>query len=136
MTLIFNRTRMKERRRELRKNETEAENVLWEQIRDRKLAGIKFRRQYSIGAFVVDFYCPSLKLAIEVDGSVHETEKAKIYDRYRQKGIEELKIKFLRFSNSEIVNDISQVLDIITQTAIAHRDIAKINGGNAAEKLD
>jgi very-short-patch-repair endonuclease len=115
MTLIFNRTGMKERRRELRRKETVAEDILWDYLKNRRLANLKFRRQYSIGAFVVDFYCPWLKLAIEIDGGIHKNQV--VYDNYRQKEIEQLKIKFLRFTNEEIETNILGVLNKIKTTA-------------------
>ena len=68
MPLIYNKTGIKERRRELRKNQTDVERLLWKQIRNKNFFGLKFFRQYSVGAYIVDFYCPKLKLAIELDG--------------------------------------------------------------------
>ena len=79
MTVFYNKKALKERRRELRQNSTPAEKILWKLLRDSKL-GAKFRRQYSVGGYVLDFYCPKLKIAIELLGSVHLSKSAKLYD--------------------------------------------------------
>jgi len=67
----FNIKSLKDRRRELRSNQTEFEKILWTSLRGRKLNGFKFHRQYSIGPYIVDFYCPFIRLAIEIDGGHH-----------------------------------------------------------------
>lgn len=76
MTKIFNRNEELEKRRELRNNSTKAESLLWQQLKGKQVAGFKFRRQYSVGKFVLDFYCAERKLAIELDGSSHDGEDA------------------------------------------------------------
>lgn len=105
MTLHFNRTSEREKRRALRKRQTLAEEIIWQNVRNRKFLGYKFRRQYSVDCFIIDFYCPKLKLALEIDGSVHDTEEAQQYDARRQKYIEEFGIKFLRIRNEEILSN-------------------------------
>ena len=102
-------------RKELRNDATEAESILWQYPKRSQLAGRKFRRQHSIGLFVLDFYCPSERLAIEVDGDVHNSIDAKIYDEDRQKAIETLNIRVLRFQNIDVLQTISQVLTTIHQ---------------------
>jgi very-short-patch-repair endonuclease len=116
MTMIFNRLAMKPRRRELRNNTTTAEQVLWEHLRRKQIEGARFRRQYSIGAFVVDFYCPQLRLVIEVDGSIHEREDVRKKDQKRQKRIEDLKLRVIRFTNKEVMTDIQSVIHTIRDT--------------------
>ena len=74
MPRIFNTTALKERRRELRNNQTPAEKMLWQKIRKKQLSGIQFYRQYGIGAYIADFYAPVLRLCIEVDGIQHHTK--------------------------------------------------------------
>lgn len=111
MTKRFNKTFLKERRRLLRYNSTDAENVLWDGLRNRKL-GYKFIRQYSIDGYVLDFYCPKLKLAIELEGKVHDFTK--IYDKYRERYIHEFGIKILKFKNEEIYSDFDLVLNTIS----------------------
>ena len=82
MTRVFNKTAERERRRLLRKNSPEAELVIWSRLKAKQLLGHKFRRQYSVGAYVIDFYCPGLKLAIEIDGDSHFQEDARDKDEY------------------------------------------------------
>jgi len=93
----------------LRKKGTEAEKILWEELRNNNL-GIKFRRQHPIGNFVVDFYAPKYKLAIELDGSVHESNDAKEYDEMRTKVLMDMGIVLMRFWNSGIENHLSDVV--------------------------
>jgi len=102
-----------EKRRILRKNSTVAENILWYYLRSRKLKGYKFKRQFSVNKYVLDFYCPKLKLAIEVDGNYHLNSKIVAYDKARQTEVEQLGIKFLRFTNPEILSQIDDVLQSI-----------------------
>jgi very-short-patch-repair endonuclease len=113
MTKIYNKISEKEKRRLLRNNTTRAEEYLWESIRNKKIEGYRFLRQYSVGYYVLDFYCPSLKLAIEVDGATHLTKDEKEYDKNRQSEIENLNIKFLRFTNKQIINNLSKVVEEI-----------------------
>ena len=116
MTRVFNQTSEKEKRRELRSHLPKAETILWGKIRDRKILGYKFRRQYSVGAFVIDFYCPVLRLAIEIDGDSHFQEGSAEYDRERERTIESFGIRFLRFRNVEIFENLQVVLDAIDRT--------------------
>lgn len=94
MTKIYNKISEKLKRRMLRKNMPKAEAILWSKLRSKGLNDYKFRRQYSVGTFVIDFYCPRLKLAIEVDGDSHFVEGSDIYDKERQTIIETLGITF------------------------------------------
>ena len=92
-----------------------AEIILWSKIKGKQINEYKFRRQYSIDKFVVDFYCPKLNLAIEVDGDSHSLGKEKEeYDIERQSFIESKGIRFLRFTNNEIYKNLDRVLEIIT----------------------
>lgn len=102
MTKHYNKKELKETRRHLRKNQTYTEKIVWMYLRNRQMDGYKFRRQYSVDKFVIDFYCPKLKLAIEIDGSVHNEPGQKEYDIKRQEHIETFGIKFLRLTNEEI----------------------------------
>jgi very-short-patch-repair endonuclease len=94
---------------------TEPEIILWSKLKTRQMAGCKFRRQYSVGPFVLDFYCPEKKLAIEVDGSSHFGEGAEVYDGERQSYIEQFGIRFLRFTNSDVRNNLYEVLGKILE---------------------
>lgn len=98
------------RRRELRRRLTKSENILWQQLRNNGL-GLRFKRQYSVMNYVIDFYCPKAKLAIELDGSIHKTSKR--YDSYRTRYLYSLEIKEIRFHNWQVENDINSVLEEI-----------------------
>ena len=106
---LFNNKNKKELRRTLRNGATPQEIILWARLRKSQV-GAKFRRQESIGHYVVDFYCPNKKLIIEIDGSQHKDEKQKIYDRERTVYLRRLGFKVLRFWNNDINNNISGVM--------------------------
>ena len=93
------------------------EKKLWEHIRDRKIDGIKFRRQYSLCGFVLDFYSPEIKMAIEIDGGYHFTDQQRDYDNARQRLIESLQIEFIRFKNEEIWENLLMVVEKIKAKA-------------------
>ncbi len=101
--------------RKLRKNQTPHESKLWYNLRNRFLGNLKFRRQYKIGKFVVDFYCPAKKLVIELDGGHHAKIESIIKDRQRQRWIEAQGYKVLRFENSEIDENLDGVLEKIME---------------------
>ena len=105
MTKHFNKTSEKEKRRILRKDQTFCEKILWRYLRDRQLLGCKFRRQYSIDQFVIDFYSPEIKFAIELDGDVHNNPDQKEYDVKRQEYLETFGITFLRITNHELMSN-------------------------------
>jgi len=113
MTKIYNRKSDREKRKILRKYMTEAEQILWERIRRRRIDGHKFRRQYSIKGFVLDFYSPEVRLGIEVDGGYHFRRFQGDYDKARQRLIESLKIGFIRFTNENILTDIDKAISKI-----------------------
>lgn len=110
MVKIFNNNTEKNKRKTLRKEMPPAEMILWQVLRNRKLNGHKFRRQYSVDRYVLDFYCPSAKLAIEIDGDSHFSEAAIKSDEIRQKTIEELGIRFLRFTNFDVYENLDGVV--------------------------
>ena len=99
--------------RELRKEQTPEEAIVWEQLRNRKFMDLKFRRQHVIEGFVVDFFCNKLRLAIEIDGAVHN--KQKDYDALRQMLIESKDIRFIRVTNDEVHRDINILLKRIKE---------------------
>ncbi len=92
---------------------TGAELALWEVLKDKKLGGRKFRRQHSIGYYIADFYCPSEKLIIELDGQHHFTPEGIAKDIDRDKHLEMMNIKVLRFENKEVLNNLTLVLKTI-----------------------
>jgi len=99
---------------------TRAEIILWSKLKGRQLKGLKFRRQYSVECYIVDFYCPKLRLAIELDGKSHLGKENQEYDRARQDEIEALGISFLRFTNQEVYEDLDKVLMGIQRYYINH----------------
>jgi len=116
----FNRIRgttreIQEAAYDLRQALTNAEANLWEALRGGKLGGFKFRCQHPVGRFIVDFYCPSCKLVIEVDGGVHSQQKS--YDRDRTEQLQSFGYFVLRFTNNEVMNDLSNVLSQILEAA-------------------
>ena len=113
MTIHYNKKSEKTNRRKLRKNSTESEILLWQKLRGRKFLGLKFRRQYSVAQFVLDFYCPEKRLAIELDGKIHNKKDIKNHDENRDGYIEGFKIKIIRIKNDKIIDDIDSVLEYI-----------------------
>ncbi|MBI2730637.1 MAG: DUF559 domain-containing protein [Sphingobacteriales bacterium] len=103
--------------RDLRRTSTETEKILWEQLRNRKLKGLKFRRQHPIDKFVADFYCHEKRLVVELDGAVHNDKEVKEYDDNRTFILNELGITVMRFRNDEVINNLHQVLKMITEFA-------------------
>ena len=99
--------------RKLRRNCTDAERKLWRHIRRRQLNGLKFRRQQPLGDYIVDFVCFEARLIIELDGGHHSEEKNKSKDMEREKNIQEMGYRVLRFWNNEVMNNISGVLEAI-----------------------
>jgi very-short-patch-repair endonuclease len=122
MSRIFNKNSEKEKRRILRTNAPNAELLVWSSLRGKAVLGYRFRRQYSVGPYVLDFYCPALKLAVEIDGDSHFQEGAQGDDSVRQTGIESLGIRFLRFTNDEVYNNLEYVLEEITRAVTEGRD--------------
>jgi very-short-patch-repair endonuclease len=116
VTLHFNITPLKKRRRYLRHHLPKVEAILWMRLSRRQMLGYQFRRQYSVDQFVIDFYCPELRLAIEVDGESHFTPRATAYDSLRQAHIESFGIRFLRITNEDIYRSLDAVLDEIAET--------------------
>ena len=107
----YNNSVFKNRRKELRANQSEAEKILWEHIRGRKLEKCKFWRQYSVGPYILDFYCPQIRLAVEVDGDQHQ--EAIEYDQERERYLVDLDIKTIRYRNAEIMYNIKKVVEDI-----------------------
>lgn len=104
MKSIHNLKVLFERRKELRNHSTSEEILLWNYLKHSKL-GVKFRRQHSIGGYIVDFYSPAKKLVIELDGGVHNTKEAKEYDKVRDEFLKGMDLKILRLDNKEITKE-------------------------------
>ncbi|MEI8143514.1 MAG: endonuclease domain-containing protein [Candidatus Berkelbacteria bacterium] len=114
---VFNKNANKINRQILRRTMPTPEIILWSKIKNRQL-GVKFRRQYGVFNYVIDFYCTTQRLAIEIDGDSHYGTKAKERDAERQKLISSYDIRFLRFTNREITENIEGVLDQILKNIL------------------
>jgi very-short-patch-repair endonuclease len=113
MTEHYNKSTMTQRRRTLRKNLPEAEIILWSKLSCKQMLGYKFRRQYSVDQYVIDFYCPELKVAIEVDSDSHFMPGAQEQDKARQEHIEAFGIRFLRFTNEDVCKNVDGVCQTV-----------------------
>jgi len=110
MNYLRNDPALKDRRRELRRNQTEAEKIFWAHVRNRQFHGMKFFRQYSFGPYIVDFYCPALKVVVELDGGHHNQDDNRVYDAARSEFLHAHGIKVLRFWNHDVLLDMQSVL--------------------------
>ncbi len=104
-----------QRAKELRDNQTSAEALLWNRLSKSQFYGFRFKRQQPISGFIADFYCHASKLVIEVDGDVHNLESQKEYDINRTIELENLGLTVIRFTNTDIVNNLESVLDKIKE---------------------
>jgi very-short-patch-repair endonuclease len=102
-------------RKNLRKSTTSAEAILWTCLQNRKLLGKKFRRQFGIGRYIVDFYCPECRLAVELDGAPHFAPNVEEYEANRTKYLAGQGITVIRFENREVHNEIEFVLETIRE---------------------
>ena len=118
MTKHYNKKSEQEIRRLLRSNMTYCEKILWLHLKKRQL-GYRFLRQYSVDHFVIDFYCPELKLAVELDGDVHKIPEQKDYDKARQKYLEAFGIKFVRITNEEFLGNANKAFSKIEKKIIS-----------------
>jgi very-short-patch-repair endonuclease len=113
MTEAFNQSSQKARRRSLRKTMPKAEQLLWSQLRNKRLGGYKFHRQYSVDQYILDFYCPKTKLGIEVDGPSHFLDFGIKKDDQRTVHMETYGIQVVRFTNNNIYENMDEVLNHI-----------------------
>jgi very-short-patch-repair endonuclease len=109
----FYNTKLKTLSRQLRKNMTGAERLLWSRIKGKQLKGYQFYRQRIIGNYIVDFYCPKAKLVIELDGAHHSSNEGLKKDKMRDDYIKEQKLKVLRFSDRDVFENLNGVLERI-----------------------
>ncbi|MCF8359349.1 MAG: endonuclease domain-containing protein [Prolixibacteraceae bacterium] len=99
----------------LRLKQTTAEDLLWCNLRNRKLGGYKFRRQHPILVYIADFYCPEKKLVVEVDGGIHKRKEQREHDKIRNNEMEGLGLFVLRFTNEEVEKQMHEVLQRIRE---------------------
>ena len=107
----------RKRAKRLRKEMTRAEAKLWTAIRANKLEGHRFRRQHPLGPYVLDFYCDSLRLAVELDGGWHRTDEAILRDHLRDTWLAERGVRTLRLANDVVLCDTGTALDAILKAA-------------------
>lgn len=110
MKFLRNDPALKQRRRELRQNQTDAEKALWARLRSKRFYGLKFFRQYSIGPYILDFYCPTLKLAVELDGGHHNQSENRNYDLARSEYLKAQGIEVFRYWDNEVLLNMEEVL--------------------------
>jgi very-short-patch-repair endonuclease len=113
------------RARKLRAEATPAEQALWEVLRDRKLGGLKFRRQSPIGIFIADFHCRELNLVVELDGEAHSDRKQTAHDENRDFYLRSLGCTILRFSNQQVFEESEEILARIREAASRLRPTKK-----------
>ena len=113
MTELFNEKDRTELRKTLRNTIPESEVIVWSRLQRNRLGGYKFRRQASIGPYVVDFYCPREKLVVEIDGDSHFTGEAEVYDWDRTTYFESLGLRVVRFTNEDVRRRLPDVLEDI-----------------------
>jgi len=101
--------------RDLRCRLTPAEASLWEALQQRQLRGLRFRRQHPVGPFVVDFFCPAVKLVVQVDGPIHDEQVDQ--DEYRSQHLASYGYRVIRFLNDQVLNDLQSVLAAIATAA-------------------
>lgn len=106
-------SRLKGYSRQLRKNITDAERALWSKMRGKQLKGCQFYRQKPLGNFIIDFYCPKGSLVVELDGGQHYSEEGKAKDAHRDKYLEEMGLRVLRFSDREVFENLKGVIEKI-----------------------
>ncbi len=117
MSFLKNDPASIDRRRELRRNQTDAEKVLWARVRNKQFFGLKFFRQFSVGPYILDFYCPEKQLAVELDGGQHNLPEGKEYDAERTAYLYSHGINVVRFWNNEVLCELDGVLERLTQKA-------------------
>ena len=110
MSFLKNDPALKERRRELRRNQTDAERALWAKIRNKQFFCMKFFRQYSFGSYILDFYCPEKKLAVELDGGQHNQPEGREYDAILTNFLNAHGVEVVRFWNNEVLSEMDGVL--------------------------
>ena len=120
MTILNNLPHKKDERRTLRNNLTSAEATLWNSLKSGQLNGRKFRRQHSIGEFILDFYCPQEKLAVELDGAGHFTVSGNLHDAARTEFLNSVGIRVVRLENKLIWSDLESALHSIKSNFSGH----------------
>jgi very-short-patch-repair endonuclease len=116
MTILYNRFDQTAKRRKLRNSMTKPEHLIWMHLKSRQL-GPKFRRQYGIGPYIVDFYCRETRLAVEIDGDSHFTDSGLVHDAIRENYLQNAGIHTIRFTNIDVMRNVSAVIQRIQEYA-------------------
>ena len=135
MTTLFNISKTKTIRQALRKQDIACEKILWSRLKNKQLE-YKFRRQFGVGYYVIDFYCPRVKLAIEIDGATHATEDEVAHDKEKTKFLEYIGIKVKRYANTDIRKNLNDVLGDIYDACEAlenRKTLPRADGGRGEE---
>lgn len=106
-----------ERAKWLRENQTDAEMLLWNYLKNKQILNLRFKPQHPIKTFIADFYCHKIKLVIEVDGESHLCKKSMEYDQDRSFELSEIGITVIRFTNFQVFNNIEEVISVIKKTS-------------------
>lgn len=107
---IKNPQQSKEQRRQLRRDMTKAEELFWMKVRRKQVSGVRFKRQYGIGPYILDFYVPKKNLAIEIDGGIHEIETVKQKDTNKEAFLNKNGIQVIRFTNETVLNELDRII--------------------------
>ena len=129
MKYLLNNPALKNKRRELRKNQTDAEKAFWSHVRNRQFHGMRFLRQYSVGPYILDFFCPEIKTAIELDGGQHNEPGGKAYDAVRSEYLKAQGINVLRFWDHEVLLDMQGVLAKVEERCNSSQPPLNLRGG-------
>ena len=116
--ILYNNPHFLERRRQLRRDQTDAEKLLWRYLRGRQLENLKFFRQYSVGPYILDFYCPNRRLGIELDGGQRDEAYNREYDEIRSAYLKSQGIDILRFWNNVVMKNSDGVLEEIRRKVL------------------
>ncbi len=120
MKKIHNKPKLLEYRKKLRRRSTASESTLWKTIKNKQVENIKFRRQHSIGNYIVDFYCPEIRLIIELDGASHDNYLSEEKDIIRDKTLQEYNCTVLRFENRYVYEFLKEIVKAIKAHKISY----------------
>ena len=123
--IVYNHKEYKTIRRNLRKQEVGAEKILWSRLRN-KQQEFRFRRQYGIGKYIIDFYCPKLKIALEIDGATHSEDEEIKNDLAREKFLNRFGVKIRRYTNNDVYNSLESVLTDIHEFCLEREKEIKL----------
>ncbi|WP_154201869.1 endonuclease domain-containing protein [Ancylomarina sp. 16SWW S1-10-2] len=113
MKKIHNKPKLIEYRKKLRRRSTAAESTLWKTIKNKQIENLKFRRQHSIGNYIADFYCPEIRLIIELDGASHDNYLSEEKDIIRDRTLEEYNCTIIRFENRYVYEFLEEIIEAI-----------------------